>query len=38
MPEQTNLNVAPFFADFKTDINECECEQDPIPEVVLDID
>ena len=29
---------SPFFAEFKTDINECECEQEPIPEVVLDID
>ena len=29
---------SPFFAEFKTDINECECEQEPIREVVLDID
>ena len=26
---------SPFFADFNTDANECNCTQEPLPEVVL---
>ena len=41
-----NLNLSknfeswysPFFADFNTDTNECNCTQEPLPEVVLKID
>ena len=29
---------SPFFAEFNTDTNECNCTQDPLPEVVLKID
>ena len=29
---------SPFFADFNTDTNECNCTQEPLPEVVLKID
>ena len=29
---------SPFFADFNTDMNECNCTQEPLPEVVLKID
>ena len=29
---------SPFFADFNTDANECNCTQDPLPEVILKID
>ena len=29
---------SPFFADFNTDANECNCTQDPLPEVVLNND
>ncbi len=29
---------SPFFAEFITDDNECNCTQDPLPKVVLDMD
>ena len=29
---------SPFFAEFNTDTNECNCTQEPLPEVVLKID
>ena len=29
---------SPFFADFNTDTNECNCTQEPLPEVLLKID
>ena len=28
----------PFFADFVTDDNECNCTQEPLPKVVLEMD
>ena len=29
---------SPFLADFNTDDNECNCTQEPLPEVILNID
>ena len=29
---------SPFMADFNTDDNECNCTQEPLPEVILNID
>ena len=29
---------SPFIADFNTDDNECNCTQEPLPEVILNID
>ena len=29
---------SPFFADFITDDNECNCTQEPLPKVVLEVD
>ena len=29
---------SPFFADFNTDISECDCEQESISEVILDLE
>jgi len=33
-----NSWYSPFFADFNTDANECNCTLEPLPEVILKID